>query len=140
MTVPAAVARDDIRLTWRRRLPALLAVGIARILARRSPRRIRAVLTRCRAGARPAGYPDASAARHAVVAVSVLCAGEGCLQRSIATALLCRFGGSWPTWRVGVRVEPFGAHAWVEAEGRLVDEPYPPGSYRPILSVLPSPA
>jgi hypothetical protein len=139
MSVPATVAQDHIRLTWRRRMLALLAVGIARILARRSPRRIRLVLGKCRAGARPAGYADASAARRAVVAVSVLCAGEGCLQRSIATALLCRFGGVWPTWRVGVRVEPFGAHAWVEAEGRPVDEPHPAGSYRPILSVEPLP-
>jgi hypothetical protein len=137
MSVPATVAQDHVRLTWRRRLLALLAVGIARILARRSPRRIKLVLGKCRTGARPAGYADASAARRAVVTVSVLCAGEGCLQRSIATALLCRFDGVWPTWRVGVRVEPFGAHAWVEADGRPVDEPHPAGSYRPILSVEP---
>ena len=140
MSVPAAVAHNHVRLTWRRRLLAMIAVGTARILARRPPRRIRAVLEKCRIGARPADYPQASAARQAVVAVSVLCAGEGCLQRSIATALLCRLSGTWPTWQVGVRVDPFAAHAWVEADGRLVDEPQPPGAYRPIMSVHPLPA
>lgn len=137
MSVPTTVVRDSVRLPWRRRLLALLAVGVARVLAGRSPRRIRVVLSRCRAGARPANYAQARAARQAVVAVSTLCAGEGCLQRSIATALLCRFGGVWPTWRVGVRVDPFAAHAWVEADGRPVDEPQPAGGYRPILSVTP---
>ena len=50
------------------------------------------------------------------------------MPRSIATALLCRMSGTWPTWRVGVRtVAPFSAHAWVEAEGKPVDEVEPAG-------------
>jgi hypothetical protein len=73
-----------------------------------------------------------------VVAVSVLCAGEGCLQRSLATALLCRMRGSWPTWCTGVRTMPFGAHAWVEADGVPVDEPHQPGHYRPVITVPPA--
>jgi hypothetical protein len=32
--------------------------------------------------------------------------------------LLCRLRGQWPTWCVGAwRIPPFGAHAWVEADG-----------------------
>lgn len=47
----------------------------------------------------------------------------GCLMRSVATALLSRRYGAWTTWCVGVRTElPFAAHAWVEADGRLVGE------------------
>jgi hypothetical protein len=68
----------------------------------------------------------------------MLCAGEGCLQRSLATALLCRLRGSWPTWCTGVRTMPFGAHAWVEADGVPVDEPDPPGHYRPVITVPPA--
>ncbi len=46
--------------------------------------------------------------------------------------------GSFPTWCVGVRVlPPFGAHAWIAAEGRDVDEPYPPGYHRVLLTVTP---
>ncbi|WP_241481557.1 lasso peptide biosynthesis B2 protein [Nocardiopsis gilva] len=67
--------------------------------------------------------------------VSTLCAGEACLQRSLATVLLCRMGGSQPTWCVGVRTEPFQAHAWVEAEGAPVGEPMPADYYRPLIRV-----
>ncbi|MEV4443459.1 lasso peptide biosynthesis B2 protein [Streptomyces sp. NPDC049577] len=129
-------ARDSVPL--RDRLPALLAVAAARPLAALKPRRIRAVLTAARRGARPATAAQALAARRAVVSVSARCAGEGCLQRSIATALLCRLRGSWPEWCTGVRTEPFRAHAWVQAEGRPVGEPHPDGYYRPLM-VVPAP-
>ncbi|MFF6781758.1 lasso peptide biosynthesis B2 protein [Streptomyces sp. NPDC012510] len=60
--------------------------------------------------------------------MSVRCAGQGCLPRSIATALLCRARGVWPTWRTGMRTVPMVAHVWVEAEGRPVDDlPLRPG-------------
>jgi hypothetical protein len=46
--------------------------------------------------------------------------------------------GEWPTWVTGVRMAPFRAHAWVEAEGRLVDEPYPAGYHVPTMTVPPA--
>ena len=127
---PAAFRRRD-------RLAARVAVAAAMILARRSPKRIAAVLAKLSEGARPATYAEASYARAVVTNTSLTCAApKGCLPRSIATALLCRTHGSWPTWCVGVRVlPPFGAHAWVVAEGREVDEPSPPGYLRPLLQV-----
>ncbi|GHG62131.1 lasso peptide biosynthesis B2 protein [Streptomyces griseocarneus] len=92
-----------------------------------------------RAGARPATYDEAGRARAVVTSISWKCAAaRGCLQRSIATALLCRMSGTFPTWYVGVRIAPpFGAHAWVAAEGRDVDEPYPAGYHQPPLTVAP---
>ncbi|MEV0398933.1 lasso peptide biosynthesis B2 protein [Actinoallomurus sp. NPDC050550] len=136
MSAPVTVTGGG-RLPLFLRSLTFLVVGAARVLARLPPRRIRVILVLLRAGARPADYDRARRARHAVVTTSVLCAGEGCLQRSLATALLCRAYGVWPTWHVGVRTEPFMAHAWVEAEGRPVDEPDPPGYYHSILSVPP---
>jgi hypothetical protein len=116
---------------------AYAVVGVARVLATRSPRRIRAVLGVLRWGARPATYEQAKAARDTVVAVSLTCAArEGCLSRSLATVLLCRLYGNWPAWCVGARrLPPFAAHAWVEAEGAMVDEDYPPDYFRPLLRV-----
>jgi hypothetical protein len=120
-----------------RRLLAYAVIAAARLLATRSPRRIRTVLGVLRRGARPATYEQAKAARDTVVAVSLTCAArEGCLPRSLATALLCRLGGSWPAWCVGARrLPPFAAHAWVEAEGVMVDEDYPADYFRPLLRV-----
>ncbi|MGE5829336.1 MAG: lasso peptide biosynthesis B2 protein [Micromonosporaceae bacterium] len=138
MTTPMALSERE-RLPWRIRLVAHLAVALARLLARQPPGRIRRLLLVIRWGARPATGVEASAARRAVIAVSMLCAGEGCLQRSLATALLCRLRGSWPTWCTGVRTMPFGAHAWVEADGEPVDEPLlPSGGYRPVITVPPA--
>lgn len=125
------------RLSWYRRPAPMLATGLARLLAGRSPARIRTVLTILRAGARPAGAAEAAAARAAVVAVSVRCAGEGCVQRAIAVALLCRLHGTWPTWCSGIRMNPFMAHAWVEVDGEPVDEPYPAGYHRALITVPP---
>jgi len=129
-------ARRRMPLRWR--LGALLVVPVARLLATRPPERIRAVLTRLRAGARPATAARTLAANDAVVAVSTRCSGEYCLQRSLAVALLCRLTGSWPTWCVGVRTDPFGAHAWVEAEGRPIAESFGAGYYRRMITVPPT--
>ncbi|WP_031067470.1 lasso peptide biosynthesis B2 protein [Streptomyces sp. NRRL WC-3742] len=137
MTSPPCALQPRTRLPLHRRLLPLAAVALARPLARLSPGRLQSVLAALSTGARPGTAAQASAARTAVVAVSLRCAVHNCLQRSIATAVLCRFKGVWPTWQAGVRTTPFGAHAWVEAEGRVIDEPYPDGYFRPMVTVPP---
>jgi Transglutaminase-like superfamily len=48
-----------------------------------------------------------------------------CLQRSAATACLLREHGIPAEMVIGAQQMPFKAHAWVEAEGRVVnDKPY----------------
>jgi len=137
MSMPEAVFHQPRSVPLLPRMVTYLAVGGARLLATRSPRRIRAVLGWLRNGARPATFDEAKAARDAVVAVSLVCAArEGCLARSLATVLLCRLRGRWPTWCVGARrLPPFAAHAWVEADGIMVGEDYPPDYFRTLLSV-----
>ncbi|GAB7183965.1 hypothetical protein ATKI12_3796 [Kitasatospora sp. Ki12] len=129
--------RTGPKLTIRQKLLAKSAVGLARLLARKPPARIRVLLARLSKGARPATHAEAEAARDAVVAVSLRCAAfEGCLPRSLATVLVCRARGTWPTWVVGVRARPpFGAHAWVEAEGRMVNEGVDPAYFRSLFTV-----
>ncbi|MCH6159222.1 lasso peptide biosynthesis B2 protein [Streptomyces marispadix] len=128
----------ESRLPFGRRLAARAAVTAALLLARLPPKRIRSVLLTARRGARPADYATALRAREDVTTVSTLCSGRFCLQRSLATALLCRMRGTWPTWRTGVRTPPFAAHAWVEAEGHRVGEPEEATTYRPLLTVPPA--
>ncbi|MFI8434697.1 lasso peptide biosynthesis B2 protein [Streptomyces sp. NPDC079020] len=137
MSIPVALSRRP-RLPLHRRLWPLLIVAVSRLLARLRPARLRWVLEHARLGARPATAEQATKARRDVVAVSMRCAGQACLQRSIATALLCRSKGAWPTWCTGVRTNPFAAHAWVEAEGEPIGEPHPAGHYRPLLTVPPA--
>ncbi|MFC9238833.1 lasso peptide biosynthesis B2 protein [Streptomyces decoyicus] len=116
---------------------ARAAVVLAFLLAKLPPRRIRAILRLVRWHAKPTTYEQALAARSDVVAVNARCAGSYCLQRSLATTLLCRARGTCPSWIVGVRTPPFAAHAWVEAGGRLVGEPVESSTYHAILAVRP---
>ncbi|UJW32700.1 lasso peptide biosynthesis B2 protein [Saccharothrix sp. AJ9571] len=136
MSVPVTL-EPRARLPLRRRVPALLAVGAARLLLRLPPARLRRVLEFARRAARPATAEQALAARTAVVAVSLRCAGRGCLQRSIAAALYCRAHGTWPTWCTGVRTHPFAAHAWIQVEGHPIGEPQHTASYHLLVSVPP---
>ncbi|MEU9338863.1 lasso peptide biosynthesis B2 protein [Streptomyces sp. NPDC048290] len=137
MSAPLALPSRS-RLPVHRRAAPLVAVAVARVLCGATPRRLRRVLHVLRRGAAPATAAQARAARSAVVSVSARAAGgSGCLQRSLATALLCRSRGTWPTWCTGVRTDPFSAHAWVEAGGALIDEPFPPGYYHVVFQVPP---
>jgi hypothetical protein len=122
-----------------RRLAARFAVGAARLIALLPPRRIRSVLTFLRYGAAPATYTQAKAARDAVLGASLACLGpKGCLPRSLATTLVCRMSGVWPTWCVGARMmPPVGAHAWIEADGRPVDEGVPDAYFSRLMAVPP---
>jgi len=137
VTTPEAVGHRPGAVPLPRRVAAYAVIGFARLLATRSPRRIRTVLGVLRRGAAPATYEQAKAARDTVVAVSLTCAArEGCLPRSLATVLLCRLQGTWPAWCVGARrLPPFAAHAWVEADGVMVDEDYPPDYFRVLIRV-----
>ncbi|MGH3865060.1 MAG: lasso peptide biosynthesis B2 protein [Pseudonocardiaceae bacterium] len=44
----------------------------------------------------------------------------------LGVTLLCRLWGTRVTWRVGFRSPPPQAHAWVEAGGEPVREPWAP--------------
>ncbi|MGW2184489.1 lasso peptide biosynthesis B2 protein [Streptomyces sp. NPDC001719] len=139
MSTPSALARP-VGVPLGHRLAARAVLPSALLLARLSPRRVRALLAVLRRGAAPAGRGRAQAARDAVCAVSLYCAGpRGCLPRSVAAALLCRVWGVWPTWCAGVRVvPPFAAHAWIEAEGRPVGEGVPDNYFSRLLTVEPA--
>jgi hypothetical protein len=53
-----------------------------------------------------------------------------CLQRSSATACLLKQYGVHAQMVIGAQQMPFKAHAWVEVDGRVVnDKPYTPEMY-----------
>ncbi|WP_309056317.1 lasso peptide biosynthesis B2 protein [Streptomyces sp.] len=138
MTTPSALERPTgVPVVWRlaARLVLLPAIGLSFL----PPRRIRSVLGLARRGAAPATTARAARARSAMCAVSLRCAGpKGCLPRSLGAALLCRLTGAWPTWCTGVRVvPPFTAHAWIEADGRPVDEGVPDDYFTRLITVAP---
>ncbi|MFE0059948.1 lasso peptide biosynthesis B2 protein [Streptomyces sp. NPDC059003] len=120
---------ERVRLTRAEQITGHLAVGAAHLvtaaLAAR-PERLRRLLAVLARRAAPATGDQAARARAVVTTLSPRCgSGYGCLPRSIATALLCRLSGTWPTWKSGVRFPPLTSHAWVEADGTPVGEDPP---------------
>ncbi|PRY41471.1 lasso peptide biosynthesis B2 protein [Umezawaea tangerina] len=134
MTVQV-VAEPRSRLSWSRHVTTRCAVALARLLILLPPLRLRQVLRVLSRGARPATATQALRARRATVSVSARCAGHGCLQRSVATVLLCRMSGRWPDWCTGVRTRPFRAHAWVEVDGVPVGEVDGMAGFHPTMTV-----
>lgn len=135
MSLPVTLpVRENLPL--RQRASALLAVGLARLLVLLRPARQLKLLRFARRRAMPASATQALAARRDVLAVSPRSA-DCPLRRSIATALLCRARGVWPTWCTGVRTAPFAAHAWIEVDGHPVGEPHAPAHYRRLQSIPP---
>jgi hypothetical protein len=134
MTTPVT-AEITARLPWHRQLGPRCAVGVARLLILLSPANLQRLLRILSRRAVPASHEEAARARQAAVSVSARCAGLGCLQRSVATVLMCRAKGRWADWCTGFRTQPFAAHAWVEAEGRPVGEPGELCMFRAVLSV-----
>lgn len=134
MTTPVT-AEEAVRLPWHGQVGPRLAVGLARLLILLPPARLRRLLLVLSRGTVPAGYAQAARAREAAVSVSARCAGLGCLQRSVATVLICRARGQWADWCTGFRTLPFAAHAWVEADGIPVGEPGELSVFRTVLAV-----
>jgi len=126
----------ETRVPLAQRLTAHVAVTTARLLATRSPKRIRQILTTLQRGSTPATYEQALRARTTITAVSSRCSGKYCLERSLAATLLCRSNGAWPRWCAGVRATaPFASHAWIEADGIPVEEPSSIANYHAIVAV-----
>jgi len=139
MSYPITGLRSSARTPLHLRLLALAAIWAGYLLSNVSPARLRRFLELARIGARPATAPETRLALDAVLSMSIRCTGEYCLQRSIATVLLCRMTGSWPEWRTGVRVDPFQAHAWVVADGVAVGEhPETIGYFSPVFTIPPA--
>jgi hypothetical protein len=124
-----------IRLDRRRAVRARLAVAVARPLSVLPPHRLWRVLTLLTGRGRPPVADEVLAWRDAVNSVSRRCAGEGCLQRSVAVMLLGWAAGAPPAWRTGFRPDPFVAHAWVEVDGVPIGEPGYVAQFHTVLAV-----
>ena len=115
--------RHSISLVQRTNIAVL--VGLSRLLRHLKPHRLQRLMSFVVRGAQPADYSIARDARDDILSASAVCRGDrACLIRSVAAMLLCRQRGYAPTWCVGgVATPPFAAHAWIEADDRIVDEP-----------------
>lgn len=122
------------RLAMQARCAVLAAHGLTCLPPHVLERVMRLVVTRT---SEPAPAVVATY-REAVVSVSSVCAGHGCLPRSVATALVARMHGYGVSWYTGVKDAPFRAHAWVSVADRPVREAPEVESFITVLSAVPS--
>lgn len=125
------------RPSYRHRVLARVAVALSWALTRFSPKAIRRVLSLPFLGRSEPGAREVLEWRNAVNHVSHHCAGNGCLQRSVAVMFLGFMHGRAPVWCTGFRLEPFSAHAWVEVGDQPVGEPGVVSQYKKVMSVSP---
>ena len=78
----------------------------------------------------------AEAARYTRLRPFALTTYDRCLNDSLALIHFLATQGHFPRWVIGVRVQPFGAHSWVQSgDVVLNDLPENVRHYRPILVV-----
>lgn len=130
MAFQTVLLRPSVKVSPGDRYVAMVAVPIARVLVLLRPYQLLWVIRAMQRGVQPASIDGAQASWSAVVGTSAVCAGrDACLQRSVAVVVHCRLRRRRIGWCLGVRSEsPFGAHAWVEAEGRPVEEDFGPSA------------
>jgi hypothetical protein len=109
----------------------LQLIHIDILLARGHFAAIYETVRNCRLGRRE---PSAGAAERICSAMDTACIWywkqARCLQRSAATACLLKTYGVPAQMVIGAQQMPFKAHAWVEVDGRVVnDKPYTPEMY-----------
>ena len=59
-----------------------------------------------------------------------------CLPRAVAVYVLLRCRGVPATLRIGVKRFPFGAHAWVECLGEVIDDSTDDWQHEPYVPIL----
>lgn len=138
MSSPVSPERGGDRTDAVTTMMARLSAGAGLLLSHLPPAAIRRILTAVVGRGRKPDYEEVVFCRRAIVAVSRMCAGEGCLPRSIATALMARWYGFGVTWCTGVQDRPFAAHAWVEVDGRPVDEVADLSGFHRIMVAIPA--
>lgn len=101
-------------------------IGLERYLSNRNFRKLHSKVHKCSVSRCP---PNLHTLEQICRAVDLACIWYWkrvlCLQRSAATVCLLRRYGVPARMVIGVQQTPFRAHAWVELEGRVVnDKPY----------------
>lgn len=131
VTLRKATISND---SWTYRSIVRTCVLSALLLAKLRPWLLEILVSRIVTHSFTASFEDVNSARNDVIALSRTCAGEGCLERSLATVFLCYVTQRGvPSWHVGARTEPFRAHAWVEVSGMPVGEEIDPNMMRLIV-------
>lgn len=123
------------KLSVKNKITALFCANVSFFLIKLPPKKLSEVIEKLSKNTRKALPKEVDSWRTSINSINVRCAGNGCLQRSVAVMLRGIIARRTPDWVSGFQVSPFIAHAWVEVDGIPIGEEMDLSNFQKILFV-----
>ena len=123
------------KLSVKNKITALFCANVSFFLIKLPPKKLSEVIEKLSKNTRKALPKEVESWRTPINSINVRCAGNGCLQRSVAVMLRGIIARRTPDWVSGFQVSPFIAHAWVEVDGIPIGEEMDLSNFQKILFV-----
>ena len=123
------------KLSVKNKITALFCANVSFFLIKLPPKKLSEVIEKLSKNTRKALPKEVESWRTSINSINVRCAGNGCLQRSVAVMLRGIIARRTPDWVSGFQVSPFLAHAWVEVDGIPIGEEMDLSNFQKILFV-----
>lgn len=123
------------KLSVKNKITALFCAHVSFFLIKLPPKKLSEVIEKLSKNTRKALPKEVESWRTSINSINVRCAGNGCLQRSVAVMLRGIIARRTPDWVSGFQVSPFIAHAWVEVDGIPIGEEMDLSNFQKILFV-----
>lgn len=123
------------KLSVKNKITALFCANVSFFLIKLPPNKLSEVIEKLSKNTRKALPKEVESWRTSINSINVRCAGNGCLQRSVAVMLRGIIARRTPDWVSGFQVSPFIAHAWVEVDGIPIGEEMDLSNFQKILFV-----
>ena len=123
------------KLSVKNKITALFCANVSFFLIKLPPKKLSKIIEKLSKNTRKALPKEVESWRTSINSINVRCAGNGCLQRSVAVMLRGIIARRTPDWVSGFQVSPFIAHAWVEVDGIPIGEEMDLSNFQKILFV-----
>lgn len=123
------------KLSVKNKIIALFCANVSFFLIKLPPKKLSEIIEKLSKNTRKAFPKEVESWRISINSINVRCAGNGCLQRSVAVMLRGIIARRTPDWVSGFQVSPFIAHAWVEVDGIPIGEEMDLSNFQKILFV-----
>ena len=123
------------KLSVKNKITALFCANVSFFLIKLPPKKLSKVIEKLSKNTRKALPKEVESWRTSINSINVRCAGNGCLQRSVAVMLRGIIARRTPDCVSGFQVSPFIAHAWVEVDGIPIGEEMDLSNFQKILFV-----
>ena len=123
------------KLSFKNKITAFFCANVSFFLIRLPPKKLSKIIEKLSKRTQSATPAEVEQWSTYINSINVRCAGNGCLQRSVAVMLWGIIARRTPDWISGFQVSPFIAHAWVEIDGKPIGEEIDLSKFQKIIFV-----